>query len=460
MKNYPINKTDFIFSFYLSFFGFSSDLPNILWLTSEDNGSHLGCYGDGYATTPNLDALAKKGMIYMRAISNAPVCAPARTTIISGMYPNSTGSEAMRSMVKLPEEIKMFPVYMRDIGYYCTNNKKEDYNLVKNGVVWDDSSQNAHWKNTPEGMPFFSVFNFTTTHESQIRKLPHKLIHDPSKVPIPDYHPDHPGVRRDWTQYYDKISEMDVRVGDMLKELKNAGLENDTIVFYFLDHGSGMPRNKRTALFSGLNVPMIIYIPEKWNHLVLDDYIVVGKSERLISFVDLAPTLLSILGIRIPESMQGQPFMGKYKVSPPQYAYGFRGRMDGSYDLVRTVIGKRYVYVRNYMPHKIPGQYISYMFQTPTTRIWKSLYDEGRLNVAQSHFWKTKRPEELYDLENDPDEVHNLIDSPRHNKVILKMREAHLRHIEKIRDVGFLPEGEIHDRSAGSTPYEMANDDR
>ena len=159
----------------------AADLPNILWLTSEDNGPHLGCYGDEYATTPSLDALAAKGMIYTRAISNAPVCAPARTTIISGMYPPSTGSEHMRSMTSLPAGYKMYPAYLRELGYYCTNSSKEDYNLRKEGEVWNAGGRQAHWKNRPDKkQPFFAIFNFTVCHESQIRKRPHTQVHDPA----------------------------------------------------------------------------------------------------------------------------------------------------------------------------------------------------------------------------------------------------------------------------------------
>lgn len=187
--------------------------PNILWITSEDNGPHLGCYGDSFADTPNLDALATKSVIYMNAWSTAPVCAPARTTIISGMYPPSTGSEHMRSSTHLPQNFKMYPQYLREAGYYCTNNSKEDYNLEKPGPVWDDSSNKAHFRNRADGQPFFAIFNFTTTHESQIRKRPHQQVHDPNKVPIPAYHPDTPEVRQDWAQYYDKMTEMDAQAG-------------------------------------------------------------------------------------------------------------------------------------------------------------------------------------------------------------------------------------------------------
>ena len=436
----------------------AADLPNILWLTSEDNGPHLNCYGDDYATTPNLDALAKKGMIYTRAISNAPVCAPARTTIISGMYPPSTGSEHMRSMTSLPAQFKMYPAYLRKMGYYCTNNSKEDYNLKKEGEVWDESGRKGHWKNRPKGKPFFAIFNSTVSHESQIRKRPHKQVHDPAKVRIPAYHPDHPEVRKDWAQYYDKLTDMDSQVGAKLKELKGAGLEDDTIVFYFGDHGSGMPRSKRWPFFSGLQVPLIIHIPEKWKHLASSNYQANTKSDRQVGFVDLAPTLLSIAGMKPPSHMQGHAFMGKHEAPIQMYGYGFRGRMDERYDMVRSVVGKRYIYIRNYMPHKLYGQHVGYMFVTTTTQVWKRLYDEGKLNEAQSHFWKTKPAEELYDLEKDPDEVNNLANSKGHAKILSQMRQAHRAHVTKIRDVGFLPEGEIHNRSKGSTPYEMGHD--
>ena len=443
----------------------AAKLPNVLWLTSEDNGPHLGCYGDDYATTPHLDALAAKGMIYTRAISNAPVCAPARTTIISGLYPPSTGAEHMRSMTRLPAAYKMYPAYLRKLGYYCTNSSKEDYNLFKDGQVWNDGGRKAHWKNRPkdnsgEPVPFFAIFNFTVSHESQIRKRPHKQVHDPAKVRVPAYHPDHPEVRKDWAQYYDKLTEMDAMVGAKLKELEDAGLAEETIVFYYGDHGSGMPRSKRWPYFSGLNVPLVVHVPEKWKHLAASDYEAGGKSERRVGFIDLAPTLLSLAGKKPPAHMQGHAFMGPHQTPAPEYGYGFRGRMDERYDMVRTVVGKRYVYVRNYMPHKLYGQHVGYMFVTTTTQVWKRLYDEGKLNEAQSHFWKTKPPEELYDLQNDPDEVNNLARSKDHAGVLAKMRKAHKEHVAAIRDVGFLPEGEIHSRSAGSTPYEMGRDDK
>ena len=435
-------------------------LPNILWITSEDNGPHLGCYGDAYATTPNLDRLSKKGLRYTKASSTAPVCAPARTTIISGIYPPATGSEHMRSMTHLPKKFKMYPAYLRELGYYCTNNSKEDYNLREDGKVWDESSRNAHWKSRPEGKPFFSIFNLTISHESQIRNRisPSNKIHDPNKARIPAYHPDTPEVRKDWAQYYDRITMMDKLVGNTLKEIKDAGLAEDTIIFYYGDHGSGMPRNKRWPYFSGLNVPFIVHVPEKYKHLAPTDYKAGGTSDRLIGFIDLAPTVLSIANIKPPSHLQGHAFMGKHIDKSPEYSYGFRGRMDERYDMVRTVFDGRYIYIRNYMPHKIYGQFISYMFKTPTTRIWHEMHKSGKLNDAQSKFWQTKPAEELYDLNNDRDEIINLAKSKEHEDIIKSLRRAHVKWVKDVRDIGFLPEAEVHSRSKKDSPYEMGHD--
>lgn len=438
----------------------AKELPNILWVSSEDNGPHLGCYGDEYAVTPNLDALSKRSLRFTRASSNAPVCAPARTTIISGVFPPATGAEHMRSFLPLPDSMKLFPAYLRELGYYCTNNSKEDYNLAKGEDVWDESGRKGHWKNRPEGKPFFSVFNYTISHESKIRNeiKEENRIHDPAGARVPAYHPDTPEVRKDWAQYYDRITMMDAEVGAALKELEEAGLAEDTIVLYWGDHGSGMPRNKRWPYNSGLHVPMMIHIPEKWDHLAPEGYAAGATSDRMVGFIDLAPTMLSLVGIEPKEWMDGRAFAGEFQEDGGEYSYGFRGRMDERYDLVRTVLGKRYVYIRQYMPHRIYGQYIDYMFQTPTTRVWHDMFHAGMLNEAQSHFWKTKPTEELYDLETDPDEVNNLADSEDHQDVLEKMRAAHVAWEKEIRDIGFLPEAEIHKRSAGSTPYEVGHD--
>ncbi len=433
--------------------------PNILWLTSEDHGPHLGCYGDPYATTPNVDALAAKALRYSRCWSNAPVCAPARTTLITGLYPPSTGGEHMRSMVPLPAGKKMYPQFLREAGYYCTNNAKEDYNVAKPGEVWDVSSKGGHWKNRAAGQPFFAIFNSEKSHESKIRSKPHTLVHDPAKARVPAYHPDTPEVRKDWAQYYDGVSAADADAGERLKELEAAGLTEDTIIFYYADHGSGMPRNKRWPYNSGLHVPLIVYIPEKFKDLRPPEYKAGGVSDRLVSFVDFAPTVLSLAGVQPPEWMQGHAFLGKFIAPLQPYLYGFRGRMDERYDCVRSVTDGRFVYVRNFRPDMIYGQHINYMWQTPTTGVWERMFKDGKLDAAQSIFWKTKPAEELYELQSDRDEVHNLAAATGQKATLEKMRAALRAHELRIRDVGLLPEGEMHRRSAGSAPYDMGHDD-
>jgi uncharacterized sulfatase len=277
-------------------------------------------------------------------------------------------------------------------------------------------------------------------------------------VRVPAYHPDTPEVRQDWAQYYDNITTMDRQAGEVLAQLDEDGLSDSTIIFFYGDHGSGMPRNKRWPYNSGLQVPLLVHIPERFRRLASPDYRAGGVTERLVSFVDLAPTLLSLIGQRPPEWMQGHAFLGQHIAPEQPYIYGFRGRMDERIDLVRSVRDKRYVYLRQYMPHKIYGQHIAYMFETPTTRVWKQLYDESKLNPAQRAFWEAKPPEELYDLSNDPDEVNNLAGSPQHRTVLERMRRAQQDLALKIRDVDFLPEAELHARARGSTPYEVARD--
>lgn len=437
----------------------AADRPNILWLTSEDHGPHLGCYGDSLARTPNVDALAARGMIFNKVWSCAPVCAPARTCIITGLYPSSSGGQHMRSMVPLPPNLKLYPQYLREAGYYCTNNVKTDYNVRVADDLWDQVTNKAHWRNRREGQPFFAIFNSTKSHESQIRTRPHQQITDPAKVRIPAYHPDTPEVRQDWAQYYDKVSEADADAGQRLRELEADGLAADTIIFYYADHGSGMPRSKRWPCNSGLHVPLVVYFPEKWRHLAPKEYRPGGKSDRLVNFVDLAPTLLSLAGVEPPDWMQGHAFAGKYQSEPQPYLFGERGRMDERLDAVRSCTDGRYVYLRNFFPHLSQGQHLAYQFETPTTRVWRQLFDEGKTNEAQSLFWQVpKSPEELYDLQTDPDEVHNLMNSAPHRSILEKLRAVQRAHATAIRDICILPEVEMHSRSHGSTPYETARD--
>jgi arylsulfatase A-like enzyme len=416
--------------------------PNVLWITCEDLSPIIGPYGDKFATTPNLDAFAAKSLRYKTCWSNAPVCAPARTTLITGMYATSLGAEHMRSEVKIPADWRLYPQVLHDAGYYCTNNSKTDYNIVPNGKVWDDTSNKAHWKNRPEGKPFFAIFNTTVTHESQVHKR-RKLVHDPAQVRVPAYQPDLPEIREDWAQYYDNVTTMDEFVGERLKELADAGLAEDTIVWFYSDHGCGLPRSKRVPFDSGLHVPFILHIPEKFKNLRPADYAPGGETPRLVSFVDFGPTLLSLCGVKPPENMQGQPFLGKYTTEPRKYLFGYRGRMDERVDVVRSVTDGRYVYVRNFMPEKPQGGYLAYMYKQAGVQAWRAAFEKGGLPPEQAAFFLPKPAEALFDLETDRDEVKNLIASGK-GATANRLRMALADHLKESGDIGLLPECEMH----------------
>ena len=430
------------------------ELPNILWLTSEDNSPLLGCYGDTFATTPNLDKLASEGFLYTHAYANTPVCAPTRNTILTGVYASSGGNENMRSFYSKSDIVKTYPAYLRQAGYYCTNNVKTDYNLgnFDDKAIWDDCSNKAHYKNRPEGKPFFAVFNTTISHESSIHKsIPdEELRHSPDEVPLPPYHPATPEMKHDWAQYYDKVEDMDAWVGEKLKELEDAGLLENTIVFYYGDHGGVLARSKRYVYETGTRVPFIIRIPEKYKYLFPEKK-VGSKVDRLISFVDLLPTLLSIAGVQIPEYLQGNAFLGKQKTPDPEYAFMFRGRMDERFDMSRAVRDQRFRYIRNYMPYRIYGQHLEYLWKAPSIGSWEKAFLNGECNDIQSVFWKAKPVEELYDTENDPWEVNNLAADLNYIEVLERMRAANKNWVTKIYDTGFIPEADRVDR-AGEMP--------
>lgn len=431
-----------------------NDLPNILWIVSEDNSPMLGCYGDKFATTPNLDNFASQGVLYLNAFANAPVSAPARSTIITGMYANSLGTHHMRSRYFIPDFIKKYPEYLREAGYYCTNRSKTDYNIAGDDKsIWNESSKNASYKNRKTGQPFFSIINITISHESSIHKAQEITRHDPAGVQLPPYHPDTPEMRHDWALYYDKVEDMDTRVGEVLDELEKDGLAENTIVFYYSDHGGVLCRSKRYLYDSGTHVPMIIRFPDKYKHLSP------GKpgttTDRIVSFVDLAPTLLSLTNITIPEYMQGEAFLGIQQKKPREYAYLFRGRMDERIDMMRAVRDKKFKYIRNYMPHRIYGQHLQYLWIPPSTRSWEKEFIQGRCNTEQSIFWQTKPPEELYDITKDQWEVNNLASDPSYKEVLERMGKEVKNWVRNIRDPGFLPEGEMIRQSSGSTSFSM-----
>lgn len=438
-------------------------LPNILWITSEDNSPFAGCYGDEFATTPNMDALAAEGFLYTHAYANVPVCAPARNTILTGIYAISGGNQHMRSYYDKSDKVKFYPQMLREAGYYTSNNSKEDYNInpEQNVNIWDDSSKDAHYKNRPEGKPFFAVFNTTISHESSIHKsIPNEeLRHSPEEVTLPPYHPDTPEMRHDWAQYYDKVEDMDQKIGEILQELEESGEAENTIVFYYGDHGGVLARSKRYVYETGTRVPFIVRIPEKYKHLFPSEK-PGDKVDRMISFVDLFPTLLSIIGTDIPDYLQGKAFLGEKKTPDPEYVFMFRGRMDERYDMSRAVRDQKFRYIRNYIPYRVYGQYLEYLFRAPSIRSWQAAFKAGELNPIQSAFWKTKPAEELYDTENDPWEVNNLANDPEYREVLDRMRGAAKEWMLEIHDTGFIPEAELIDRTAGTSAYDyMRNSD-
>ncbi len=429
--------------------------PNILWIVSEDNSPFIGAYGDTFAITPNIDRLATEGVLYENAFASAPVCAPARSTLITGMYANSLGTQHMRSANAIPDFVKFFPRYLREAGYYCTNNAKEDYNTDGQEGTWNESSRKATYQKRPDGKPFFSIFNFTTSHESSIHESINRLVHNPEEVPIPPYHPRTEEMKHDWAQYYDQVTMMDAQVGKVLQDLEARGLADNTIVFYYSDHGGILGRSKRFLYESGLRVPLVVRFPEKYAHLAPS---APGtRTDRVVSFVDFAPTVLSLAGVTVPDYMQGSAFLGEQEAAPSEYAFAFRGRMDEAYDMARSVRDKRFRYTRNYMPHRIYGQYLQYLWRAPSMASWQAAYEAGELNEAQSAFWESKPPEELYDVTTDPHNVRNLSDDPQYQADLERLRGAEAAWVRRIRDAGFLPEAEMMARAQeqGTTIYEM-----
>ena len=432
--------------------------PNILWLTGEDHGTQFGCYGDTYATTPNVDAFAKRSLRYTNASSNAPICAPARTCIITGMYSPAIGGHHMRSGVDLPNWLELLPETLRKAGYFCTNASKTDYNI--NGdhkKYWDECSGKAHYKNRADGQPFFAVMNQTCSHESQIRNKNENPHHDPALAPVPPYHPDTAEVRKDWAQYYDRLTKLDTWVGKQISDLDKAGLADSTIVFFYGDHGSGMPRHKRYVGWSGLHVPLLVHIPDSLAHLRPEGYQTGGTSDRLVAFVDLAPTVLSLCGLEKKDYYQGGAFLGQKIERAPEYSFGFVGRADEHPDESRSVFDGRYLYIHNFVPSLPQLKGLTYQMETRTTSQWQELFDAGKLNAVQAEPWTAPKAKNLlFDLESDPHEIKNiLVDRPQVTK---RMAAALGDYFVRTGDLGLLSEGHLQHATSTMkmTPAEFA----
>lgn len=452
--------------------------PNILWLVTEDMGAYLPSFGDSTIVTPNLSRLAREGVVYPNLYSTSGVCAPSRAAIATGMYPSSIGANHMRTtsyteVTGLPKygavpppEVRMISELLRSGGYYCTNNYKTDYQFKAPMTAWDESSPYAHWRNRGEDQPFFSVVNFTDTHESGLfepyghryieqrhyqlgnrdfkwegdrmteEDTPKHLSKD-TKFNIPPYLPDTEVVRRDMWKLYNNIAEMDRQVGAVLQQLEDDGLLENTIIFFYGDHGGPLPREKRLIYDSGLNTPMIVRFPNQMQAGT--------KNDELISFIDFAPTLLSLTGTKPPEHIQGQAFLGDYKADENRtYIHAAADRFDGYTDAIRAVRDERFKYIRNYRPEQ--GYYlpIDYRERIPTMQELLSMRDAGTLDSIQMQWFReTKAPEELYDCLNDPHELHNLVNDTKYADKLKELQNEMHRWITEIGDQPNLPEKEL-----------------
>ncbi len=424
--------------------------PNILWITAEDLSPRLASYGDPNARTAVLDQMAREGVRYTRAFANSPVCAPARFTLALGMYPVCFGqAQDMRARGEVPEDILGYPAYLSRAGYHCTNNGKTDYNSDvqmhwDENQGWGQKNPDAHWRSRKPGQPFFSVFNFGQTHESALRSRPDD-VEVPDTLEVEPFYPDHEEVREDLAWVYKRIEALDFQVGRILKQLEDDGLADDTIVFFYGDHGGILPWTKRWLYDRGTQVPLIVRFGKNFAHLAPAKP--GGTCEELVSFVDFAPTALSLAGAKIPAHMQGRAFLGGQKTPEPACVHLNRGRMDERYDLMRGVRDRRYLYLRNFWPFIPHGQRMATPWRIRTTQLWQKLHDEGKLTPLQDRFFQPKVYEELYDTQADPNQIHNLIAGREHRKALETMRRRADEFALDVVDTGY------HRSGAGQWGY-------
>jgi N-sulfoglucosamine sulfohydrolase len=420
----------------------ADERPNIVWIVGEDMGPELRCYGDKYAITPNLDRFAGEGARFTRAFTHAPVCAPSRSGLITGRYPTSIGSHHMRSkLLKPPATLTQ---RLRDAGYHVSWPGKTDFNF---DVPRASRGSTNNWRQQLPSQPFFAYINLNTTHESQIRAAPAKFAenisrlkpedrHDPGRATLPPYYPDTAETRQDWARYYDLVTSVDYQVGEILQDIERLGIASRTIVFFFGDHGRGLPRGKRWVYDSGIHVPLIV----RWPGEIKPGTV----REDLVAFVDFAPTVLRLAGCAVASELDGQVFLGPRRAADRKYIYAARDRMDEAYDRIRCVRDLRYKYIRNFHPELPYAQRIDYMEEMPTTRVWREWNASGKLRGPQRlWFSKTKPPEELYDLERDPHEINNLANSSRHQHKLRELRSALDGWIAETGDLGAVPETEL-----------------
>jgi len=427
--------------------------PNILWISAEDLSPRMAAYGDSTISTPNLDRLANEGIVFEHAYTTAGVCAPARNAIITGRYQTSNGGHNMRTMgntypeqTGLPESynsvppasVRCFPEYLRAAGYYTSNNVKTDYQFTAPPTVWDESSDTATWRNRPEGKPFFSVMNFTTTHESQIwKRADNPMRADPKKVTLPPYYPDTEISRQDVARHYSNLSELDDQIGEIFDKLEEDGLMDNTIIFFWGDHGDGLPFYKREIYRRGIHIPLIVRFPDKKD--------AGSRNKEFISAIDLGPTVMSLAGLETPSQMHGRAFLGEHKAEKGRdLIFAARDRLDSEYDRVRSVMDGRYQYIRNFRPQKPLYMDIQYRKSIPTMRMLLEMREKDELNEEQSFWFKETKPEEeLYDWVEDPYQLNNLAGEAEHAETIKKLRSAMDEWLIDTEDLGGVPEKEL-----------------
>jgi N-sulfoglucosamine sulfohydrolase len=435
--------------------------PNIVWISNEDMSPRLGAYGDKLARTPVLDRLARESIRYTNAFTTAPVCAPSRAAIITGMYQTTIGAHHMRTTEdRVPElpgpylavppfYVKAFPEYLRAAGYYTTNRAKTDYQFGEPFTIWDELGQRAHWRGRRDkSQPFFSVFNLGVTHESQIfpsspARAGKPLVTDPAAVHVPPYYPDTPAIREELARMYDNIADMDAQAGEILKQLDEDGLAQNTIVFYWSDHGDGVPRAKRSLYDSGLRVPLMIRWPETLASTVKRGSV----SDELVSFIDLAPTVLALAGVEIPAHLHGRVLVGAAAAPAPAFVFAARDRMDIEYDMMRSARDARFLYIRNFSPELPYAGHIIYRNQSAIMQEWLRLQAERKLTGPPALWMRTQRPaEELYDTTTDPHQINNLSAEPAHHATVARMRSAVTEWMARTGDQGLVNEPEMIER--------------
>lgn len=415
--------------------------PNILCVVCEDIGPYIGCYDDPVAVTPNLDNFSKESIRYIGMYTTMGVSAPSRAALITGMYPTSIGANNMRTTQKkskpegitpyevvLPEGVKCFTEYLREAGYYCTNNAKTDYQFESPLTAWDEQGINAHWKNAPDGMPFFSIFNLNVTHEFQIMERSHlPLSVNPNDIVVPPYYPDDPVIRNDMAIMYSNITEMDRQFQLLLDELKETDKLDNTIIIFYSDNGGPLPRQKREIYESGTLVPFMVRFPNGYRAGTTDS--------DLHMFVDIPATILSLADVSIPDYMHGKAFLGRQKGDKRKYIYGARDRVDTFYEKQGAVRDGRFRYIRNYMPGQSGYLPIISRSPMPMMKRMEELYNAGKLNDDQKKWFESPRPEiELYDVSLDPHELNNLADDPKYADKVQELSLIFDQWVEEYND--------------------------